>query len=337
MEQLKQDAIQGAEPASLAQRRLAWTRFWAQGALHSLGTTFAGNYADAIGTFWQLQFAACNKTDRVLDLGCGNGPLAKILIDLFGEESPQWNGIDLANPRPAWLVEQSQVIRDRMIFRGGVLAEELPFDDGSFDLVVSQFGIEYSDLNKSLPELVRVLRPEGRVALVVHHADSLPVYVSRQELRHLDFLVRTRYLDFSAEMLPFIARLAESEGRHQLAQDENANATRARFDAVHQEISARIKSEPIPDLLADVQIFVQECFRLAAAGSANAALERLTGYRSFLFDFRLRLEDLVRSALDEAGVLALQERLASLRGRKAEKSLTPLNVNGRAFGWAIRA
>ena len=39
-----------------AKRRQAWTRYWSLGPLHSLGTTFAGSYADSIGTFWQREF-----------------------------------------------------------------------------------------------------------------------------------------------------------------------------------------------------------------------------------------------------------------------------------------
>lgn len=324
------------DSSQLARRRLAWTRFWGQGPLHSLGTSFAGNYADAIGTFWQAEFAACGPRDSILDIGCGNGPLAKILIDLFPEEGPEWTGIDLSNPRPTWIAQLAESAAKRVQFRGGVLAEELTFEASSFDLVVSQFGIEYSDLARSQPEVMRVLKPSGRLALVVHHAQSLPVYVSRQELRHLEFLSRSDFLESAATMIPYFALLNDVEARARLQSDPQAADARQRFDAAQGEIQKRVASEPIPDLLTDVQIFVQDCFRAAVSAGAAPALDRLTGYRALLEDSRLRLEDLVRSALDEAGMLALQERFKSAKGRAAHSSLNALSVNDQVFGWALR-
>lgn len=323
--------------APLGRRRLAWTRYWAEGELHSLGTSFAGNYADSMGTFWQGQFALCDSTQHILDIGCGNGPLAKLLIDLDPDAGPSWTGIDLANPSPLWLAQQSEIAQSRLHFRGGVLAEELPFADHSFDLVVSQFGIEYSDLARSQAEAVRVLKPEGRIALLIHHAQSLPVIVSRHELRHLDFLDRLEFMSIIEQMIPFMAKLAEVDGQKSLMSDQTAMETRKRFDEAQAAIERRAATEPIPDLLVDVRLYAQECFQLAVSAGPQAAGKRLATYIAFLQDSRLRLDELVRSALDEVGVVSLQERFATLRQRPVRSSLTPVVVNDHVFGWAVSA
>src|SRR5690606_30502897 len=45
-------------------------------------------------------------------------------------------------------------------------AEALPFDDASFDVVMSTFGVMFApDHAKAAAELVRVCRPGGRIAL----------------------------------------------------------------------------------------------------------------------------------------------------------------------------
>ena len=47
-------------------------------------------------------------------------------------------------------------------------AEKLPFDDASFDAVVSQFGLMFfEDRQRALQEMMRVLRPSGQLAVAV--------------------------------------------------------------------------------------------------------------------------------------------------------------------------
>ena len=45
-------------------------------------------------------------------------------------------------------------------------AEELPMDDGSFDVVTAQSAWHWVDEERAIPEVARVLRPGGRLALV---------------------------------------------------------------------------------------------------------------------------------------------------------------------------
>jgi SAM-dependent methyltransferase len=48
------------------------------------------------------------------------------------------------------------------------VAENLPFHDGTFDAVVSQFGLMFfQDRSRALREMWRVLRPGGRMAVAV--------------------------------------------------------------------------------------------------------------------------------------------------------------------------
>lgn len=326
----------GQQVVRRAKRRQAWTRYWALGPLHSLGTTFAGSYADSIGTFWQREFLGCAPGSRILDIGCGNGPLADILLKLHPDAGPAICGVDLANPAPRWWAKLPAAQRDRIEFRGGVAAESLPFPDASFTAVVSQFGIEYSDLKRSLPEVLRVLQPGGRVAFITHHADSLPVIVSRHELRHLDFLeAEGGYLGRAAMLLPYMARLATAEGRLSLDSDAAAQEARRQFDAASAALESRAREEPIPDVLAETQAAVAEAFRAAASGAGVAAgRETLAACRGRLADSRLRLQDLVDSGLDGRGVSAL---LAALRRPGVQGEAVALTVNEHVFGWAIRA
>ena len=55
-------------------------------------------------------------------------------------------------------------------------AEDLPFDDDSFDTVVSTFAMcGFPDYDKALSEIVRVVRPNGRILLADHVPSTNPV------------------------------------------------------------------------------------------------------------------------------------------------------------------
>ena len=91
-------------------------------------------------------------------------------------------------------------------FHPADLDDVLPFDDASFDLVFSWGVIHHSsDMDRALSELVRVLRPGGKLVLMVYHRRSLFFLVYRGFQRFLP-LARRVGLHFEG------ARVGETEG-----------------------------------------------------------------------------------------------------------------------------
>lgn len=103
---------------------------------------------------------------RVLDVACGTGALTCVVAERVG---PNGSAVGLdANPDMLAVARRKPV---RVDWREG-RAESLPFPDRSFDAVVSQFGIMFfEDRRSALREMMRVLRPGGRLAVAV--CDSL--------------------------------------------------------------------------------------------------------------------------------------------------------------------
>jgi ubiquinone/menaquinone biosynthesis C-methylase UbiE len=98
----------------------------------------------------------------VLDVGCGTGATAVFLSE---KVKANVTGIDL---HPI-MVEQAQARANESqlppkIIQGS--AEQLPFQEDSFDYLISESVTAFTDVSLSIPEYFRVLRPGGSLAAV---------------------------------------------------------------------------------------------------------------------------------------------------------------------------
>jgi ubiquinone/menaquinone biosynthesis C-methylase UbiE len=99
---------------------------------------------------------------RVLDVGCGTGMLLRLLAARW-PEAQELVGIDAASGMIE--VAESKADDSRLRFCNGV-AEDLPFPDESFDLVVSVTSFDHwKNQRVGLGECARVLTPGRQLVL----------------------------------------------------------------------------------------------------------------------------------------------------------------------------
>jgi SAM-dependent methyltransferase len=308
--------------------REAWSRYWASGALHSCSGSFDGNYGGALAAFWHEAFAALPPGARVLDIGCGNGPLAQLLLDTDGSRGMHYDGIDLAQIAPAWAADHPG-----LHWHPGQRAEALPFAGASFDLVVSQYGIEYADLPRAAAEAVRVCRPGGALRWLLHHAGSRPCTLARDERRHLAWLLEADgFLARGQAMLEPMSLLGRPEAAARLRGDPRFQVVRAAFDEVSAQLAERHAAAVCPDVLDDARLGAAEHFRIAAAQGHEAALRAWRGWRAALADADSRLQDMLSHALDE---VALQRLVAQLGELGVQASARELHEGEHLMGWGL--
>jgi len=167
---------------------------------HYLMSTFGYAWTQAL-----VQLAAPEEGDRLLDVACGTGPVARQAAPFVGSTG-RVVGLDL---NPGML----EVAR-RMPVPDGISVEwrqgdstALPFENASFDIVCCNQGLQFfPDRKAALSEMFRVLAPVGRLALGVWRG---------------------------IEHQPFYFALAEALERH-IGHDA-ANSLRAAFTLAHAD------------------------------------------------------------------------------------------------------
>lgn len=174
---------------------------------------------------------------RALDLGCGDGTLAPVLLERAGPG--RWTGADLDPAEVA-------LARSAGLYRGlaAASAEALPFRAGSLDVVFANSALEHmDDLDRVLAEAARALRRGGMLAFTVpaagfHGNLFWPRLLQRlgradaaaRYLEHLDR--RLRHLRYPSE-----PEWREALARHGLALDRAVPYLSRRATATWETLS----------------------------------------------------------------------------------------------------
>jgi SAM-dependent methyltransferase len=126
---------------------------------------YEGLHVPALFQQWAarlLDAARVEPGQRVLDVACGTGVLAREAADRVGPTGFV-AGLD---PDPGMLAVAER-LAPTVEWQQGT-AEALPYPDVSFDTVVSQFGLMFfGDRHEALREMLRVLAPGGTLAIAV--------------------------------------------------------------------------------------------------------------------------------------------------------------------------
>jgi ubiquinone/menaquinone biosynthesis C-methylase UbiE len=200
---------------------------------------WAGPVADAAGI---------RRGDNVLDVGCGTGVLAREALGRVGQQG-QVLGLD----RNEGMLAVAARNEPNIEWRQGDAAA-LPFEDASFDAVVSQFALMYfPDRVASLREMWRTLAPGGRLAVAawasIDHARGYRILVDiavRQCGREAaDVLAAPFVLGDQAELAKLFADSGIAEANVALHEGS------IRFPSVQEFIRIEVKGSPLAEILSD--------------------------------------------------------------------------------------
>jgi ubiquinone/menaquinone biosynthesis C-methylase UbiE len=116
---------------------------------------------------------------RVLDLGCGEGSLT---LDI-ARRGAEVVGIDLSPGMIQVATRRMEIFMpDARAEFVAAPAEQLPFQDDSFDVVVGRFILHHLDMDRAPAEIARVLRPGGVAVFVENSGRNRLLMFARDRL-----------------------------------------------------------------------------------------------------------------------------------------------------------
>jgi SAM-dependent methyltransferase len=137
---------------------------------------FMGRYSTPLAASF-ADFAGVAAPQRVLDIGAGTGALTDELVARVGEEN-------VAAAEPSG--DYAATLRKRLprVDVREAPAEELPWEDGSFDSALSQLVTVFlNDVPRAIAEHMRVTRPGGVVATCMWEIDGVEMMNALAEIR----------------------------------------------------------------------------------------------------------------------------------------------------------
>lgn len=160
-----------------------WAEYWQHdGDGGEVFVDAKGDRHPALADYWSTVFDRVPPNARIIDIASGAG---SIFAHLPVGHSFQLHAADIAEEALQALAER---IRD--VATTVCSADAVPFDDGYFDWVVSQFGIEYAGID-AFTEAARLVAPGGGLACLCHLEDG---YIDSNNKAQLD---EAKYLDES--------------------------------------------------------------------------------------------------------------------------------------------
>jgi ubiquinone/menaquinone biosynthesis C-methylase UbiE len=317
-----------------------WSNYWKQGHITSFGAGTAGNYSSGVKTYWFNCFKSLREGAVILDAATGNGAIAVFAVEYSESFSKDFTVLasDAAVINET-IVEESKSLnkyRDKIQFFSSTPCEHLPFDDASIDLVCSQFGIEYSNLNESIPEVGRVLHDDGSFVAIMHHYLSVIVLDAVREQSMLkEALQEYKIFDILKQ---YCERITDASGKESVS----LQTARKKPEVIQYEKKIR---EAITNLRTKYknnehnEILWSSINNYMMKYLSRPKAEQYKGLATLQNSFQSaidRQDDLREAALSKDAMLNLQ-RLAIESGFKDLAYEKNLNASFQTNGWNVSA
>jgi ubiquinone/menaquinone biosynthesis C-methylase UbiE len=309
-----------------------WDAYWTSERLYSFGADQDAAYAQTLDRYWSSIVRRLAAGAAVLDVACGNGAVGQIMVRTAQALGGSLiiTGIDeAAIDPPRYLPQHAEVLKG-IEFRPRTMMEALPFEDGKFDAVVSQYGFEFGNLPKALSEAARVLKVGGLLTFLALPAHASAVQSARKTVKQARYLLRDATLFNEAFRIIQAFHEGHPETREGKIREDlevfnrQVEKTVERFDASESDVVFAI-------IMGLNQVFVD---RKTKGGEEQ--LMAIETVRTGLAQYAARAQATTKAALNDNNLEAVKRAIASV-GFKLNETRSLMVARGGTVAWQLTA
>jgi ubiquinone/menaquinone biosynthesis C-methylase UbiE len=188
----------------------SWAKTYDDEIVKRIKRDFGVNYDQIVRSIVGL--ANVKRSNKVLDVATGTGSIA---ISLAADKGCQITGINISE---AMLAKARENVNEFGLENATEFmkasAEDILFNDGTFDVVTCSMSLHHTNVRKALSEMVRVLKPNGRLAIADISANRmwrgpigkiyrffhrLKLTITRRNAEHVEFHTEEEWIRLLSE------------------------------------------------------------------------------------------------------------------------------------------
>jgi hypothetical protein len=309
----------------------AWSEHWQRTLVGSIDLHAEDPVASALREQWARHLHRLKACEQIVDVGSGPAILARLVERL---------GWSIQAPQAWWCLDQAQLGQawQHALPSGVRIREQTPFqlaqpEQGPVDALVSNFGLEYLDLQALAQALPRWLKPQAQLRAVLHAKDSVIDAASTEHIADLQLALQELQLPQRAQALAQAMATAPLDSMARMMHGvEVRDAYNEAVDRLKQVMEARGRASAVlMDLLRGITNSLRDVGRIGAKEPIQRIQSQASAYQAELS----RLRQMQASALDEKKAQAWRDTLgAAVPGGRA-LTLSPVECHLGRVAWNL--
>jgi ubiquinone/menaquinone biosynthesis C-methylase UbiE len=282
----------------------SWEHFW-RGSDAAIAYARDGRSHPQLDEAWLLFFQGVAPVQasplRVLDLAAGSGVMIGYFVQAIGQASVQVHCLDTSASAIASIEQRYPGVTGHI---GDARDTGLP--SGAFDIVTSQFGIEYAG-EQAFVEAMRLVKPGGTIGLVMHCKGGQIEREGRQSFEAVKRVLKSGLMEHATKAFASgFAYQASGQGlsRYHQASD-GLKKSMETVAKVMVDFGPAIANHTVARLLDDIRAMAKQ---LRGYDRAET-LQWLSGMTAELKSYLGRMDALCRAALGDDDVEQIRNQL----------------------------